>query len=202
MYEAHKQIISLWSEPTFPCDIKGGEPRGIVTSGTGRFDKCVDAIKIFFDRAERSGLGGLKEFERPEPRSSNMKLYAIDNFGKMASILEAFDRHRNGKSSSLSEPESTILNPSWKRYEDLAQGLCASRWDATVSNLVNYWGRGNEKKLRHSCFGSAYMMTMMRRLYKFNERTSYQVILANTINGFDANWAMGAMYSILNGGLF
>ena len=115
----------------------------------------------------------------------------------MASVLEAFDRHRQGDRTIRDKPESTIWNPSWKRYEDLGQGLCASKWDTTVSNLVNYWGTGNEKKLRHSCFGSAYMMTMIKSLYGFDETTSIELALTNQINGIDGSWAMGSMYAIL-----
>jgi len=197
MYEAHRQILSSWTEPIFPCDIHGGESLDSNKIGTGRFNECVDLIGTFFVRSERKGLGDLlpQEAKRPPPRRSDMKLYAIDNFGKMASILEAFDRYRQGDKNTRIKPESTIWNPSWIRYEDLGEALCASNWNPTVSNLVNYWGSGNEKKLRHSCFGSAYMMTMIRELYKFD--SSIQIALANEINGVDASWAMGSMYAIL-----
>lgn len=61
-----------------------------------------------------------------------------------------------------------------------------------------------EKKLRHSCFGVAYILTMMTDLYDVSVpdgplSSVSRVVLANEIKGgMDASWVLGAAYTEMN----
>eukprot|EP00940_MAST-03C_sp_MAST-3C-sp2_P001975 g1975.t1 len=186
MYEAYKSVAAATSTTSpFPCDFEGD------------FDACVRLVSAFvrnFDRERTS--------PRPHP---SMLVYGIDNFGKMSRILRTFADAPVDSVSMPTENYAVFDVDTFLGGVD-AQGrlLCAAKW-AVVRERVPW---EQERRLRHSCFGVAYVYVLSTELYGLRGRskdaavgdTRYPTVrFANTIGESDASWAMGAMYAAFSG---